>query len=82
MHKIVFGLPKKDYLSEFEVSLHKGESQVLEFKPLYRYKTYPVRIPTFLKGLDRYEALLNDQVVCPVVSDYGSYGFKLFLPDF
>jgi hypothetical protein len=81
LHKFFFGLPNEDFLSEFEVSLHRGESQVLEFKPLYRYKTYPVRIPTFLKGLDRYEAVLNGQVVRPVVSDYGAYGFKSFLPD-
>ena len=38
LHKIVFALPNKDYLSEFKVSLNEGESQVLEFKPRYRYK--------------------------------------------
>ena len=82
MHKIVFGLPKKDYLSAFEISLNDGESQVLEFKPRYRYKTYPLRIPTFLKGIENYEAKLNGQCVRAVISDYGLYGFKVFLPDF
>jgi hypothetical protein len=81
LHKVFFGLPNEDFLSEFKVLLNNSESQVIEFKPLYHYKTYPVRIPTFLKGLDRYEAVLNGQVVRPVVSDYGSYGFKSFLPD-
>jgi hypothetical protein len=81
LHKFFFGLPNEDFLSEFEISLNKGESQVLEFKPLYHYKRYPIRIPTFLNGLDRYEAVLNGQAVRPVVSDYGSYGFKSFLPD-
>lgn len=78
LHKIVFGLPNKDYLSEFKVFLNEGESQVLEFKPRYRYKTYPVRIPTFLKGIERYEAVLNGQVVPAVVSDYGSTASRFF----
>ena len=82
MHRIVFGLPKKDYLSAFKISLNDGESQVLEFKPRYRYKTYPLRIPTFLKGIENYEAILNGQYVRAVISDYGLYGFKVFLPDF
>ena len=82
MHKIVFGLPKKEYLSAFKVTLNSGESQVLEFKPRYRYKTYPLRIPTFLNGLENYEAILNGQYVPAVISDYGSYGFKVFLPNF
>jgi hypothetical protein len=79
LHKIVFALPNQDYLSEFRVSLNEGESQVLEFKPRYRYKTYPFRIPTFLKGIERYEAVLNGQTVPAVVADLGSYGFKVFL---
>lgn len=82
LHKIVFGLPNKDYLSEFKVSLNGGEAQVLEFKPVYRYKTYPFRIPTFLKGIERYDAVLNGQVVRAVVSDYGSYSITAFLPAF
>ncbi len=82
MHKIIFGLPKKDYLSAFEVSLNGSKSQVLEFKPQYSYKTYPLRIPTFLKGIEKYEAILNGRYVRAVISDYSLYGFKVFLPDF
>ncbi len=81
-HKIVFGLPSEDYLSEFKVSLNERGSQELEFKPRYRYKTYPIRIPTFQRGIERYDAVLNGQIVSAAVADLGSYGFKAFLSAF
>jgi hypothetical protein len=82
LHKFVFALPNKDYLSEFKIFLNEGEAQMLEFMPRYRYKTYPFRIPTFLKGIERYDVVLNGQVVPAVVTDLGSYGFTVLLPDF
>lgn len=81
-HKIVFGLPNKDYISEFKVSLSESAAQVLEFKPRYRYKSKIDHIPTFLKGLDRYEAVLNGQNIHAVVVDYSLYAFTAFLPVF
>lgn len=80
LQKIIFGLLNKDYLSEFKVSLNEGESPVLEFQPQYSYKSNKVHIPTFLKGIDRYEAIVNGHVVRAIFSDYGSYAFKIFLP--
>jgi hypothetical protein len=59
LHKIYFGLPADDYYREAEITLREGEEAVLEFKPLYRYKTFPTRIPTFLEGISKYEIYLN-----------------------
>ncbi len=58
-HKVYFGLPEDEYCVEAEITLRDGEEAVLEFKPVYRYKTQPTRIPTFLQGIDRYEIFLN-----------------------
>jgi hypothetical protein len=61
-HKIFFALPGELYYTEATVSLKEGESSVLEFKPRYREKTNPTRIPTFLEGIESYEILLNGQI--------------------
>lgn len=62
-HKVFFGLPEDNYFREVEITLKEGEAYVLEYRPVYRYKTYPARIPTFLKGIDKYEVLLNGKQV-------------------
>ena len=62
-HKIFFGLPGELYYTEVKITLKEGDTAVLEFKPLYRYKTMPTRIPTFLRGIDSYETLLNGQII-------------------
>ena len=59
MHKVYFGLPEDDYSLEAQITLRDGEEAVLEFKPQYRCKTLPTRIPTFLEGINRYEIYLN-----------------------
>ena len=58
-HKVFFGLPEDDYFVETVITLRDGEEAVLEFKPIYRYKTLPTRIPTFLEGINKYEIHLN-----------------------
>ena len=58
-NKISFGLPADKYFLETSVTTTEGETAVLEFKPVYRYKTIPTRIPTFLKGISHYEVYLN-----------------------
>jgi hypothetical protein len=63
-HRVFLGLPEEDYFVEVEIILKEGESSVLEFKPLYRTKRIPTRIPTFLKGIEKYEVYLNE-VPCP-----------------
>jgi hypothetical protein len=45
------------------ISLKEGEASTLEFKPIYRTKKIPMRIPTFLKGIDKYEVFLNDKQI-------------------
>jgi hypothetical protein len=62
-HTIFFGLPEEPYFTEVKISLKEGMPQVLEFKPHYRYKTRPTRIPSFLEGIDSYETLLDGQIV-------------------
>jgi len=59
IHKIYFALPEAEYYVEAEITLRDGEEAVLEFKPIYRNKTLPTRIPTFLEGIDRYEIYVN-----------------------
>ena len=56
---LFLGLPEENYYTKADITLKPGESYVLEFKPHYRYKTLPTRVPTFLKGLDEYEIVLN-----------------------
>lgn len=63
MRKIYFALPEEDYSVEAEITLREGEEAVLEFKPRYRRKTLPTRIPTFLQGIDKYEIYLNGVTV-------------------
>jgi hypothetical protein len=58
-HTISFGLPADNYLLERTVTMKEGETTVLEYKPVYRYKTLPTRIPTFMKGISHYEVYLN-----------------------
>lgn len=62
-HKVFFGLPEDNYSSEVELSLKEGETSTLEFKPVYKTKKHPIRIPTFIKGINKYEVFLNDKQV-------------------
>lgn len=62
-HKIFFGLPGENYFTETEVSLNDRETYNLVFAPVYKHKTRPHRIPTFLKGVNKYEVFLNDEQV-------------------
>jgi len=62
-HKVFFGLPEDNYSTEVEISLKEGEMSTLEFKPIYRTKKIPTRIPTFLKGIDKYEVFLNNKQI-------------------
>ncbi|MHB8844360.1 MAG: hypothetical protein ACYC7L_06375 [Nitrospirota bacterium] len=58
-HKVYFGLPEDNYIIEADIAVGEGEESVLEFKPVYRYKTRPTRIPAFLEGIRAYEVYLN-----------------------
>jgi hypothetical protein len=63
VHKVFFALPDDDYFIEADVTVKEGEQAVLEFKPVYKYKTFPTRIPTFLKGIKQYEVYLNGEKI-------------------
>ena len=58
-HKVFFVLPEDDYIVDVEITLRNGEEAVLEFKPLYWHKHIPYHIPTFLKGVRKYDIYFN-----------------------
>jgi hypothetical protein len=58
-HKIIFGLPEDNYAIEAGITVQNGETTVIEYIPVYRYKSLPARIPTFLHGIARYDLNLN-----------------------
>jgi hypothetical protein len=62
-HRIFFGLPEENYYSAVDIELKGGENSLIEYQPVYRYKILPGRIPTFLKGIKKYEAYLNNTKV-------------------
>lgn len=62
-HRVFFGLPEDKYSVEVEITLKEGASSVLEFRPIYRTKRIPTRIPTFLEGINKYEVFLNDKQI-------------------
>jgi hypothetical protein len=59
-HQVFLGLSVYDYFKEVEITLKEGDSASLEFKPVYKYKTQPTRIPDFKKGIKEYEVYLNN----------------------
>jgi hypothetical protein len=59
-HKVFLGLSADDYFKEVEITLKEGDSASLEFKPAYKYKTRPARIPTFMKGINELNVYLNE----------------------
>jgi hypothetical protein len=59
-HKVFLGLPADDYFREAEITLKEGNSISVEFRPVYKYKTRPTRIPNFKKGVKEYEVFLNN----------------------
>ncbi len=62
-HRVFFGLPGDDYFAEVEAILTEGETHVLEFMPVYRTKRIPMRIPSFLQGINRYDVFLNGKQI-------------------
>jgi len=62
-HKLFFGLPEDDYYREVVINVKHGEAQMLEFKPVYKYKILPTRIPTYMKGVSHYDILINGNPV-------------------
>lgn len=59
-HKVFLGLPNEDYFKELEIIFQEGKTYTLEFKPIYKYKTWSTRIPSFKKGIKEYEVYLNN----------------------
>lgn len=59
-HTVFLGLPEEPYYTVTEITVNSGGYYVLTFRPEYRYKRLPTRIPSFLQGISRYEALLSE----------------------
>jgi hypothetical protein len=62
-HEVFFGLPDETYYTTADISVKSGGLYVLEFKPDYKYKTFPTRIPTFLRGVKKFEVMSKEIVV-------------------
>ncbi|MDA8423145.1 MAG: hypothetical protein M0Z89_07400, partial [Nitrospiraceae bacterium] len=62
-HTLFFGLPEDDYYREVVITVKEGEAQMLEFRPEYRYKTRPTRIPTYMQGVSKFDVLVNGNQV-------------------
>lgn len=60
-HKVFIGLPNEGYFKEVIIDLREGKTYALEFKPLYKYKTHPLRIPTFMRGIEKFAVYLNGE---------------------
>ncbi|MHB8843336.1 MAG: hypothetical protein ACYC7L_01185 [Nitrospirota bacterium] len=58
-HVFFFGLPENTYYKEFTITLKDGQILTLDLRPHYWYKKIPTRIPTFLKGVNRYDIFLD-----------------------
>jgi hypothetical protein len=59
-YTVFLGLPEESQFTSADISVKSGGSYLLEFKPVYRYKTLPTRIPTFLKGINKFEVVLKE----------------------
>jgi hypothetical protein len=59
-HKVFFGLPDEPYSTIVDISVKSGGLYMLEFKPHYWYKELPTRIPTFLKGVNKFEIMFKE----------------------
>ena len=62
-HKVFLGFPNEDYFKELEIMFQEGKTYTLEYKPIYKYKTKPTRIPSFKKGIKEYEVYLNYLII-------------------
>lgn len=63
VHRLFFGLPEDDYYREITIMVREGETQTADFRPVYRCKTRPTRIETYLQGVSRYDIFVNNILV-------------------
>jgi hypothetical protein len=77
-HNVFLGLPEDNYSIEVEISMKEGETGTLEFKPIYRTKRIPARVPTFLRGIHRYDVFLNGEMVLTLMRLDASGRRRLF----
>ncbi len=62
-HKVFFGLPEEPYFTVADITVTSGGTYVLEFKPKYWHKELPTHIPTFFKGINKYDVVLNGSLI-------------------
>ncbi len=58
-HRVFLGLSEEQYYTVADIDVKEGNAYVLEFTPVYRYKTSPTRIPSFFLGVSRYDVRLD-----------------------
>jgi hypothetical protein len=59
-HKVFFGLPDEPHSTTVDISVKSCGLYVLEFKPHYWYKELQTRIPTFFKGVNKFEIMFKE----------------------
>ena len=62
-HRVFLGLPEESQFTTKDISVKSGGLYTLEFRPEYRYKTHPTRIPTFLKGVDKFDVMFKEIII-------------------
>jgi hypothetical protein len=62
-HKVFFGLPEEPCFTVTDITVTSGGTHVLEFKPKYWHKELPTHIPTFFKGINKYDVVLNGGLI-------------------
>jgi hypothetical protein len=60
-HKIFFSLPEEKLSLRFELALQMDDSNVLEFRPVYR--RHGKKPPHFVHGVSGFEVLLNGNLI-------------------
>ncbi len=59
-YKVFFGLPEEPYHMITDITVQSEKAYILEFKPGYRYKTLPTRIPTFFRGISQCQITFSE----------------------
>jgi hypothetical protein len=59
-YKVYLGLPEEEFETEVAISLADGSSNVIEFKPIYRW--HRTRYRTFWNGISRFDISFNGKL--------------------
>ncbi len=58
-YKVFLGLPNENYVREVEMSIQNGKIYTLDFRPVYKEKTFPTRLSNFTRGIKDLQVYLD-----------------------